>query len=141
MVHFISRGQKPRAKTPVAIARAITGAALAAALTAHAQPASPAARPDPLDAQAGVPALNYASSFARYRRMSEAQPIPWREANDAVARIGGWRAYARETQQPDAAGAATPSQTPGAPAASPSQPLAPATKPTPHDGDYAPRVP
>lgn len=151
MVHFISRGQKPRATTPVAIARAIAGAALAAALAAHAQSAAPAARPDPLDPQAGVPALNYESSFARYRRMSETQPIPWREANDAVARIGGWRAYAREAQQPEAAGAVTPSQTPGglattpsqplAPAATPSPPPGPAAKPLPHDGHHTPRVP
>ena len=26
----------------------------------------------------------------------------WREANDNVGRIGGWRTYLREAQQPDA---------------------------------------
>ena len=26
-------------------------------------------------------------------------PLAWREANDAVERIGGWRAYAREAQR------------------------------------------
>jgi hypothetical protein len=151
MVHSISHGRTPRA-TPRAFAgaMAITGAGLVAALAAHAQPAARAARPDPLDPKAGVPMVSYESSFARYRRMGETQPIPWREANDAVARIGGWRAYAREAQQPDAAGAATPSQTPGpaatpsqtpGPAAKPSPPPAPAAKPIPHDGHHAPRRP
>ena len=64
--------------------------------SADAQNATPAARPDPLNAQAAVPALVHTSSFAGYRRHAEAEPIGWREANDNVARIGGWRAYARE---------------------------------------------
>jgi len=64
--------------------------------SAHAQNAKPAARPDPLNPQAAVPALVHTSSFAAYRRHAEVEPIGWREANDNVARIGGWRAYARE---------------------------------------------
>ena len=79
------------------------------ALAAQAQGASspgsahpaPAVRPDPLDAKASVPALSYRSSFARYRGLGEDKPVSWREANDAVARIGGWRVYAREAQQPE----------------------------------------
>ena len=63
--------------------------------------ASPAARPDPLDARADVPALSYRSSFSRYRSLSDDKPLSWREANDAVARIGGWRVYAREARQPE----------------------------------------
>jgi hypothetical protein len=61
-----------------------------------------AARLDPLDAKANVPALTYRSPFSRYRGLSEDKPVSWREANDAVARIGGWRVYAREAQQPEA---------------------------------------
>ena len=41
------------------------------------------------------------------------RPSSWREANDTAARIGGWRAYVREAQQPDPAAsapAATPAQ-------------------------------
>jgi hypothetical protein len=81
-----------------------------AAFSAAAQPL-PAARPDPLDAQAAVPATVHESAFARYRRLGEDKPIPWREANDTAARIGGWRAYAREAQRPEpapSAAAATP---------------------------------
>lgn len=44
----------------------------------------------------------YRSAFEGYQGFSDAKPVPWREANDNVARIGGWRAYARE-----AAGATT----------------------------------
>jgi hypothetical protein len=64
---------------------------------------APAARPDPLDAKASVPALSYRSSFSRYPAFGDDRPLSWREANDAVARIGGWRAYTREAQQPEVA--------------------------------------
>lgn len=57
---------------------------------------------DPLDAQAQVPRLTHESSLARYRRMSNEAVGSWREANDNVGRIGGWRTYLREAQQPDA---------------------------------------
>ncbi len=70
--------------------------------------ASPAARPDPLDAKARVPAPDHRSAFARYRAFDDDKPLSWREANEAVARIGGWRAYAREAQQPEAKPAGTP---------------------------------
>ena len=66
---------------------------------------APAATPrsDPQDARARVPALVYESSFARYRRALEDKPISWREANDNVTRIGGWRTYAREASSPEPA--------------------------------------
>ncbi|MEN9420501.1 MAG: multi-Cu oxidase [Pseudomonadota bacterium] len=85
-----------RRLTPVALC---TAALAAAAQT----PASPARRADPLDAGASVPAVVYESAFSRYRRAAESKAIPWREANDTAARIGGWRTYAREAQQPDPA--------------------------------------
>ena len=79
------------------------------ALAAQAQGASspsganpaPTARPDPLDANASVPALSYRSSFSRYRGLGDDKRVSWREANDAVASIGGWRVYAREAQLPE----------------------------------------
>jgi hypothetical protein len=87
----------------------------AVAVTAAAQtPPSAARKADPLDASASVPAVAYESAFSRYRRAADERAIPWREANDTVARIGGWRAYAREAQQPEPA--------PSAPAASPANP-------------------
>jgi hypothetical protein len=69
--------------------------------------------PDPLDAKAGVPALRHQSAFARYKPLGEDKPVAWRQANDTVTGIGGWRAYARQAQQPEtpppaAAGAGKP---------------------------------
>ena len=77
----------------------------AAAHSAAAQtPIAAPAPADPLDAQATVPAPVYRSSLRGPRPPAappDARPtIPWREANDTVARIGGWRAYAREAQPP-----------------------------------------
>ena len=74
-------------------------AALAAALaagTAAAQTGAP--RPDPLDASASVPVITYKSSFGAYRAQTEPEVSSWRDSNDTAARIGGWRAYAREVQ-------------------------------------------
>lgn len=82
--------------------RRLTPAALfAAACAAAAQTAPPVSRPDPLDPQAKVPAHKFESSFAAARRGADDKPVSWREANDNVARIGGWRVYAREAQQPE----------------------------------------
>lgn len=78
-------------------------------LAAQAQAQSPTApRPDPLDPKAQVPALRYESSFAQVRRAGDDKPLAWREANDAVAGIGGWRVYAREAQQADLPAAKPP---------------------------------
>ena len=65
--------------------------------------------PDPLDARAAVPAVGYESALTRSRRsVAQERAVSWREANDTAARIGGWRAYAREAQQPDPAPAPSP---------------------------------
>lgn len=91
------------------ISRWLAPAALAVAVAgAVCHPVICVANPvDPLDPKAKVSALVYASSLARYRPYRDAKPIGWRVANDTVNRIGGWRAYAREAQQSDAAGAAS----------------------------------
>jgi hypothetical protein len=84
---------------------------LSAALLA----AAPAPARDPLDARAPVPAASYRSAFAGYRGAAStpASAIPWRAANDEVARIGGWRAYAREAAASGpAAAASTPAPAP-----------------------------
>lgn len=91
-------------------------ALLAATAIAHAQGTpSRAERADPLDPQARVPVVTHRSSLAGYRRLGDDARIPWKEANEAVNRIGGWRAYAREAQQPDPPGAAPAGSGPSAP--------------------------
>lgn len=66
-------------------------AALLVAGAASAQPALPAWR----------------SAFEGYRPFADEPLTSWRESNDNVGRIGGWRAYAREAQQPAAPATAT----------------------------------
>ena len=96
--------------TPGALPAVWLSASLTAltALTAHAQPGAPSTRPDPLDPKASIPTLSYQSSFSQYRGLDDGKLISWRDANDTVTRIGGWRVYAREAQQPDVAPAASP---------------------------------
>jgi len=84
--------------------------------TPLAKSAKPAA--DPLDATAKVAPLVYRSTLATYRRIGESESVPWREANDRVGRIGGWRAYAREANAPDPAASSPPS-----PPSPPSKPV------------------
>jgi hypothetical protein len=87
---------------------------LAAAAGTHAQPATAAAgasaasavsvvsTADPLQPSAAVPRVVYTSPLARYRVARDVEVGSWREVNDTVTRIGGWRAYAREASQSEA---------------------------------------
>ncbi|MDO9074756.1 MAG: hypothetical protein Q7U73_15970 [Rubrivivax sp.] len=105
-------------------------------LAAQAQAQTPATkRPDPLDPKAQVPAMRYGSSFAQFRRIGDDPPLAWREANDVVTRIGGWRVYTREAHQPDPAAAEKPAAPVQAPAS------APALTPSPTPAPTAPPMP
>ncbi len=42
--------------------------------------------------------LQYVSPLRAYRAYADQSVASWREANDQVGRIGGWRAYAKEMQ-------------------------------------------
>lgn len=55
-----------------------------------------AAGPDPADVTAATPPTTYLSPFADYRPLGEEENTAWKDANDTVGKIGGWRAYARE---------------------------------------------
>ena len=70
-----------------------------------------------------VATLNFESVFARYKPMTDQKLGSWREANDTVTRIGGWRAYLKESQAPEVTAPASP--------AAPSKPAAP-TAANPH---------
>lgn len=106
------------------IRHGLLAAAWLAAAGAPAQPtsaesaASAASAADPLQAGADVPPIVYASPLARYRAAGDAQVGSWTQANETVARIGGWRAYAREASQPEAAAVAAPVPAPAPSAAS-----------------------
>jgi hypothetical protein len=75
---------------------------------------------DPLDPKAPVTAPTHRSAFDNYRRHDDVKPQPWRQANDTVERIGGWRSYAREAAQPPAAASAP--QAPSVPRSEPPKP-------------------
>ena len=103
-------------------------ALLTAPVQAQTAPATSPARPDPLDPKAHVPAVRYEPSLTPVRRAGDDKPVAWRDANDAVARIGGWRAYAREAQQPDPAPSPTRAAAP-APAPAVTPPVTPPATP------------
>lgn len=70
------------------------GAAFAQALTDNEAP------------QPSLPTkLQYSSAISAYQDYTDQQVQSWREANDRVGRIGGWRAYAKEIKTGEPASA------------------------------------
>ena len=93
-------------RLPVFLLAAIT---LAAVTAADAQTTAPPAQAsDPATPLAAVPRAVHSSAFAGSRRHAEPAPIAWRDANDTVTRIGGWRTYAREAAEPSTPAASIP---------------------------------
>lgn len=91
-------------------------------------PAPPAASPTP---------LKFDSVLTRYKPMTDQKLGAWREANDTVARVGGWRAYLKDAQTPDVMAPGAVTNVPAAPdLAVPTVPGAP-TKANPHKGHEA----
>jgi hypothetical protein len=78
--------------------------------------AQQASRPQATDAQAPVPPLRHQSALPAHTRSAPLVVGDWAALIRQVARIGGWRAYARE-----AASAAAPASA-ASPALAPSQP-------------------
>ena len=76
--------------------------------------------------------LSHDSVLSRYKRFEDPPVLPWREANDTVGRIGGWKAYAQEKAE-----GTTPNVNPNA------TPNATVTQPAPsgHQGHHTPRQP
>jgi len=74
---------------------------VAAGLAVAQTPAGGNTRPDPLDPYAPVPAMKLPSGLSGYRAWGETPALSWRQANDDVTRIGGWRTYLRQAQEPD----------------------------------------
>jgi hypothetical protein len=76
-----------------------------------------------LFAAAAALAQPYRSALEGYRPFADEEPVPWKQANDTVGRIGGWRAYAKEAQgTPAAAPASSPASAPASAPARPPQP-------------------
>ena len=64
-----------------------------ASLLSLAAAAQPAAQP-----KAQQPAFK--SAFEGYQPYTDDKTIDWKAANDTTARVGGWRAYAKEAGMP-----------------------------------------
>ena len=64
------------------------------------------------DAQAVTKPLTYRSPFSAYQVDKIEETSSWREVNDRVGSIGGWRFYAREAQAPQPPLPATDKPTP-----------------------------
>lgn len=71
--------------------------------------------------------LQYTSALQTYKAYADQPVESWREANDRVGRIGGWRAYAKEIQtgEPAKDVPQEPAKTPVAPAKAPAAPADP----------------
>ena len=109
---------------PQFVFRCLTTACSAFAATAFAQQApTPASSPKPVT-QDATPASIYRSAWSGYRPFADEKVISWKEANDEVLRIGGWRAYLRESQGQSSGNASAGSTAPAA---------KDAAKPTPSD--------
>lgn len=74
-------------------------------------PASPASAVT----QASSPPA-FRSTMDGYQPYTEESTVNWKEANDTTARIGGWRAYAKEARQAQAPEAPPPGGARNAPA-------------------------
>lgn len=82
---------------------AVLGTLFGPGAQAQAQNQSQAVAPaDTATAQA------WRSAFDGYQPFSDQKTVPWRQANDTVHGVGGWRAYAREAAQPASAAASGP---------------------------------
>ena len=97
-----------------------TALALAASLAAAGAVAQGTAAPatrDPADPRVEAPPLVHRSPFATYRVFTGDGPGSWRGVNDEVARIGGWKAYAREAYEASKAAQPVPGDAAQPPAA------------------------
>jgi len=70
----------------------LTLAMFASAVAAQAPTGSQTTGANPIWAQP----LQYRSLLSNYAPYNDQAVRPWREANDRVQRIGGWRTYAKE---------------------------------------------
>ena len=81
-------------------------------------------------AQAAPTALPYRSVFDGYQPFTDEKMRSWKDSNNTVEKIGGWRASAKEAAEPASADKQVPAVTPPKPAT----PASPAAAANPHAG-------
>jgi hypothetical protein len=99
--------------------------AVATQTTASAQPADTPA------AHVTDTGLTYTPAFNAYKRYQDAPVGSWQNANQTVNSIGGWRAYARQAQEPQTP-AAAPVKEPSSTGAATPPPKPPPDTASPH---------
>ena len=83
-------------------------------LSAAQSPAPAGLTPVPVAQTKPPPAFR--SAMDGYKPYTEESTVNWKEANDSTARIGGWRAYAKEARQAQTPEAPPPGDARNAPA-------------------------
>lgn len=105
---------------------AISSSLLTLAAIAQIPPTPPRAGASAPVARTQAAPGEYRSAFEGYQPYSDEKMVSWKEANDTVGKIGGWRAYAKEAaegQGPQGhAGHAAPAASAPKPAASKAKP-------------------
>ena len=79
---------------------------------AHAQTTLPPATATPSPSAPTL--LQYHSVFTHYQPFSDQPLTPWPDSNATVAKIGGWRVYAKEARPADPAQVTDPATSPPA---------------------------
>ena len=99
------------------IAVPLSGLSAAALAQTAAQSANPAA---PAAARTGIAAPPaFRSAFEGYQPYTDEKMQDWKQANDRVGQIGGWREYAKEASRAEASDSPAPGSSPAAPPANP----------------------
>lgn len=83
---------------------ALTSLCALAAIAAGSAWAQQEKRADPADPAAKAPPPIYRSAFEGYRGFEDTKRVPWREANEEAARIGGHIGILREEAARDKQG-------------------------------------
>lgn len=82
------------------------------AATVYAQ--TVASPPGPFTAPSTASPAIYQSALEGYQPYRDEKIKPWKESNDTVGKIGGWRAYAKEVAEPAASQGGAAPAAPGA---------------------------
>ncbi|MFZ2739329.1 MAG: hypothetical protein WBI20_10290 [Burkholderiaceae bacterium] len=78
------------------------GATRAAVLLTGALGLSPSMALAQSNTESAAPRLKYNSVLSQYQGFNDQALSPWRQTNEVVEKIGGWRAYAKEASQAEA---------------------------------------
>jgi hypothetical protein len=80
---------------------------------------------EPLDVTTRVPNQQYQSPLKGYQQSTTGTVGSWRQANDVVREVGGWKVYLREAQAEDPKPSEPTAPTNAAPMVAPPMPQAP----------------